>query len=88
MQGFIIAAIVLGIVTGQDNIYTAPEYTVNPATGESGIEGKTWSHAGGHAVFGIIVGSLISWAIGSIVLAVSRRVWRREDSVARTGAAR
>ena len=87
VQGLIIAAIALGIATGQDNIYTAPEYSVNPSTGESGIEGKTWSHAGGHAFFGIVVGSLVSWAIGSLVLALSRRLVRRGGAVS-TSAAR
>lgn len=80
LQGIIIAGIVWGITTGHDNIYTAPEYTVNPTTGQTGVEGKTWGHVGGHAVFGLLLGSLIGWAVASLVLWVVRKVAPRKDA--------
>ena len=75
-QALIISAIALAIVTGQDNIYTAPEYSVDIRSGASGVEGKTWIHAAGHAVFGLVVGSLMMWAIASLILLVTRAVIR------------
>ena len=80
LQGIIIAGIVWGITTGQDNIYTAPEYTVNPSTGQSGVEGKTWGHVGGHAVFGLLLGSILAWGIASLVLLVVRKVAPRKGA--------
>jgi hypothetical protein len=59
-------AIVLGIVTGQDNIYTAPEYS-------GGTDGKNWLHVFAHVVVGGIVLPLMSWAIASLVLLVTKK---------------
>jgi hypothetical protein len=73
IQGIIIGAIALGIFTGQNNIYTAPEYSVDPSTGASGIEGKTWGHAGGHAFFGLVVGTLIAWGIACLILLIAKK---------------
>jgi hypothetical protein len=61
------AAIVLAIFTGTDNIYTAPEYS-------GGGDGKTWLHAGAHLVFGVIVGSLIAWLLGSGIMWITKKV--------------
>ena len=60
-------AIVLAIFTGQDNIYTAPEYS-------GGGEGKTWLHVVAHLIVGSIVLPLISWGISSLVLLVTKKV--------------
>ena len=79
-QAIIILAIVLGIVTGHNNIFTAPEFTVNPMTGERGVDGKTWGHAGGHAFFGIVVGPLLLWGIGSLVLLIARKAAPRRST--------
>jgi len=59
-------AIVLGIVTGQDNIYTAPEYS-------GGSDGKNWVHVVAHLIVGSVVLPLMSWAISSLVLLVTKR---------------
>ena len=66
-QAIIIAGIVIAIFTGQDNIFSAPEYS-------GGGDGKTWLHAGAHLVFGVIFGSLIAWLIGSLILFVTKKV--------------
>ena len=66
-EALVALAIVLGIVTGQDNIFTAPEYS-------GGTDGKTWFHVVAHLVVGSVVLPLMSWAIGSLVLLVTRKV--------------
>jgi hypothetical protein len=62
----IAAAIVLGIVTGTDNAYTAPEVF-------GGNDGKNWLHVFAHFIGAVIV-PLFSWLIGSIILFISKRV--------------
>jgi hypothetical protein len=44
-----VLAIVLAILTGQDNVYTVPEFT-------RGAVGRSWLHAGAHLV---IVGAIV-----------------------------
>jgi hypothetical protein len=66
-EGLVALAIVLGIVTGQDNIYTAPEYS-------GGGEGKTWLHVFAHLVVAAVILPLVSWAIASLVLLVTKKV--------------
>jgi len=68
-QFLIALAVVLGIVTGVDNIFTAPEYS-------GGADGKTWLHAGAHLV-GWIPAALIGWLIGSLILLVARKLQPR-----------
>jgi hypothetical protein len=60
-----IVGIVLSAATGKANIYTANEYggTVNPAL-----------HIAGHVVGGLIVGPLIAWAVGSLIMFVTKKV--------------
>lgn len=70
-QAIIIAGIVIAIFTGRDNIFSAPEYS-------GGGDGKTWLHAGAHLVFGIIVGSLLGWLIGSVIMFVTKKVAPRD----------
>jgi hypothetical protein len=64
-------AIVLGIVTHKDNIFTAPEYSGN-------ADGKTWFHAGAHIIAGAIVMPLIGWILGSLILLVTKKVAPRK----------
>jgi len=66
-QGLVALAVVLGIVTGQDNIYTAPEYS-------GGTDGKNWLHVFAHVVAAAVVLPLVSWAISSLVLLVTKKV--------------
>jgi hypothetical protein len=66
-EGLVALAVLLAILTGQDNIYTAPEYS-------GGGEGKTWLHFGAHILVGVVILPLVSWAVGSLVLLVTRKV--------------
>ena len=72
-NAIVIIGIVIGIVTGHDNVFTAPEYS-------GGGDGKTWGHVGAHVVFAIFVGTLLGWLIASIILWVTKRVARRPAS--------
>jgi hypothetical protein len=65
-----ILGIVIGIITGHDNIYTTPEYAFDQ-------DGKTLFHAGAHLVIGIPVGTTINWLIGCLILLITRKVARR-----------
>jgi hypothetical protein len=66
-EGLVALAIALAILTARDNIYTAPEYS-------GGGDGKNWLHVAAHLVLGIVVLPLVSWAIGSLVMFVTRKV--------------
>jgi hypothetical protein len=59
-------AIILAIVTGQDNIFTAPEVF-------GGQDGKNWFHAILHLVFSPVLAAF-SWLIGSLILFVTRKL--------------
>lgn len=75
-QTLVAVAIVLGIVTGQDNIYTIPEFYPG-ANGESPfpVDGKNWMHAGAHVIFaGALALPIFSWAVSSLLLVIARRV--------------
>ncbi|HEV8130433.1 MAG TPA: hypothetical protein VGQ81_04225 [Acidobacteriota bacterium] len=71
----IAAAIVLGIVTQHDNIFTAPEYS-------GGGDGKTWFHAGAHLVLGTTVGPLIGWLVGCLIMFITKKVKREKPAMA------
>jgi len=74
-QAIIIAGILIAIFTGRDNIFSAPEYS-------GGGDGKTWLHAGAHLIFGVIVGSLLGWLIGCLIMWVTKKVVRKEEAAA------
>jgi len=61
-------AIILGIVTGHNNVFTALEHC-----GACGADGLKWSHALGHIVMAPLF-ALISWLPASAILFVTRRV--------------
>ena len=69
-QAIIVPAIVLAILTGQDNVYSVPEYSF-------GSDGKTWLHAAAHLVLGTTIGSLVFWLVGCLILFVTRKVVSR-----------
>jgi len=76
-QLVIVPAIILAILTGQDNIFSIPEYSF-------GSDGKTWAHVAAHLFIGTTVGSLVAWLAGSLILFVTRKVTRdKPPSVAR-----
>jgi hypothetical protein len=60
-QAVIISGIILAIVTGTPNIYSAPEYAF-------GADGATWLHVAAHLFIGTTAGSLVPWLIGSLIL--------------------
>ena len=66
-HGLVALAIVLAILTGTDNIYTAPEYS-------GGGDGKNWLHVLAHLVIGAVVLPLISWGVSSLVMLVTKKV--------------
>ncbi|PYS13018.1 MAG: hypothetical protein DMG15_12420 [Acidobacteria bacterium] len=73
-QVVIIFGIVLAIVTGTPNIYSAPEYAF-------GSDGATWSHAAAHLFIGTTAGSLGPWIIGSVVLFITKKVSRADSKI-------
>ena len=58
--------IILGILTGTDNIYTAPEFF-------GGNNGRNWAHVLAH-VLGAFILPVIYWLVGSVILFVTKRV--------------
>src|SRR5207245_22343 len=82
-NGIVIVGIVIGIVTGRDNIFTAPEYS-------GGGEGKTWFHVIAHVVVGVVVFPLITRAgaraaRGQGLAGLGGGVARRHDGAALVG---
>ena len=73
-QAIIIAGIVIAIFTGRDNIFSAPEYS-------GGGDGKTWGHAAAHFVV-MILGSLVAWLVGSVILFVTKKAVQRDAATA------
>ena len=66
-QAIAILGIVIAIVTGNANIFSAPEYAF-------GGDGKAWLHVGAHLVIGTTIGSLIPWVVGCGILAATRKL--------------
>ena len=61
--------IVLGIVTGHNNVFTAVEHC-----GVCGADGLKWGHAFGHIVVTPLLVSLLAWLPASGILFVTRKV--------------
>ena len=66
-QLVIIAGIVLAIFTGTDNIFSAPEFSGDQ-------DGKTWLHVVAHLVGGLVVGPLVTWLVGSVIMFVVKKI--------------
>src|ERR1700688_206156 len=62
----IATGIAIGIVTGKDNAYTAPEVF-------GGSDGRTGVHIAAHLIAAVIL-PLITWLIGSVILFATKRV--------------
>jgi hypothetical protein len=62
----IAAGIILGILTGTGNAYTAPEVF-------GGNDGKTWFHVLAHVLAAFVL-PLIAWLIGAVILSVTKRL--------------
>jgi hypothetical protein len=70
MHTVAMVAILIGIATGQDNVFTSPEFAF-------GSDGKTWGHLAAHLLVGTTVGALVNWLLGCLVLFVTKRVVKR-----------
>ncbi len=66
-EGLVAAAVTLAIVTGTDNIYTAPEYS-------GGGDGKNWTHVVAHLAVAAVILPLISWGLSSLIMLVTKKV--------------
>jgi hypothetical protein len=66
-EGLVALAVALAILTGTDNIYTAPEYS-------GGGDGKNWLHVVAHLVIAVVVLPLVSWGVSSLVMLVTKKV--------------
>jgi len=66
-QVIAIAGILIAIVTGTNNIFSAPEYAF-------GADGKTWFHLGAHVVVGTTVGTLIPWITACLIMFISTKL--------------
>ena len=75
-QTLVALAVVLGIVTGADNIYTIPEFYPQSTGGTPfPVDGKNWMHAIAHVVFaGAFALPLATWAVSSVLLVIARKV--------------
>jgi len=72
VQGIAILGIAIAIVTGQDNVFTAHEYT------KGGFAGRSWGHAGGHLI-GTVVFPVLFWLLSWPILAATRRLAPRPE---------
>jgi hypothetical protein len=75
-QAVIIAGIVIAIITGTDNIYSAPEYAF-------GGDGSTWFHVGSHLLLGTTLGSLVPWLVGSLIMFAARKLAGQDPAAPR-----
>jgi len=70
-NAIVIAGILIAMQTGRDNIFSAPEFSPGKTSG------RTWGHIGGHAV-AIVILPLALWAIGSLIMLVTKKVAPRQ----------
>jgi len=66
-HGLVALAIVLAILTGTGNIYSAPEFS-------GGGDGKNWFHAGAHVVLGGVVFTLVGWLVASGIMFITKKL--------------
>jgi hypothetical protein len=72
VQAIAVFGILLAIA-GLPNIYAAPEYSGPPFARSA----NQWTHALAHLTIGIVVPVLLGWAVGSLVLLITKKVARR-----------
>lgn len=66
-NGIAALGILVAILTGRSNIFTAPEYSPGGA-------GATWLHFGAHIVLGLTVIALFLWALASLAMLVAKKL--------------
>ena len=76
-QVIAIVGIAIAMFTGNDNIFSAPEYAF-------GGDGKSWLHLGAHVFIGTTIGSLLPWVIGCGILAITRKLSGTDRKVLRS----
>ena len=59
-------ALILAIVTGTNNIYTAPEFF-------GGNDGRNWLHVLAHTIAAFVV-PVFAWLVGSVILFAAKRL--------------
>jgi hypothetical protein len=70
-NGIAIMGILIAFATGQENIFTTPDFG-----------GDGTFHVIGHLIFGIGIGSLLSWGISSLVMLITRKLARPSAAAA------
>jgi hypothetical protein len=60
---------ILLAIAGHDNVYAAPEFSFGVA--------NQWLHLLSHLTVGIIVPPFLLWAVGSLVMWITKKVARR-----------
>lgn len=73
-QAIAIVGIVTSIVTGQANIFSAPEFAF-------GGPGDTWAHVAAHVFIGTTVGTFAYWVMGSLFLFIAKKLMTRDRRV-------
>jgi hypothetical protein len=76
-QAIAIVGITIAIATGNANIFSAPEYAF-------GGDGRTWTHVAAHLFIGTTIGSVLPWAVGCGILAITRKSIYQGDQYAKT----
>jgi hypothetical protein len=71
-----ILGILISAISGMPNIFSAPEFSFGG--------GNPWLHLAAHLVIGTTVGSLFPWAIGSLILFITRKIAGPVPAGART----
>lgn len=69
-EAIIVPGIILAIITGHDNIYSAPEYSF-------GSDGKTWVHVAAHLGLGTTIGPLVGWLVGCLIMFTTKKLMSR-----------
>jgi hypothetical protein len=72
-QSIAVTGIAIAIFTGKNNIFTADGFS-------GPYEGRSWLHAGGHILFGVILLSIIWWGAGAIIMFATKKVMSRGNS--------
>ena len=72
-QSIAIVGILTSIITGNANVFSAPEYAF-------GGEGGPWVHLAAHVFVGTTIGSLAPWLIGCLFMFISRKLTREKST--------
>ncbi|HKV42468.1 MAG TPA: hypothetical protein VJX67_24915 [Blastocatellia bacterium] len=71
-QSIVVLGIVISIFSGQDNIFSAPEYSPNK------VSGRTWTHVGAHVAVVVIL-PLVFWVTGLLIMFVTSKIKGRPN---------